>query len=138
VKHGAAIRGRKRPGAYTSWAQMRSRCNNHNVPEYARYGGRGIRVCDRWSDFQAFLDDMGDRPPGTSIERKDVHGDYTPENCYWATRAQQARNTTRTRMVSLGGVSKPLCDWIADLGLNGNTVRVRLHRGWRVEEALTK
>lgn len=135
LKHGYAPR-KVRGGTYTSWAQMRSRCNNHNVPEYKWYGGRGIRVCERWSSFEAFLEDMGERPEGTSIERKDVNGDYCKSNCRWATRAEQARNTTRTRLVTFRGETKPLCDWIAELGLNKSTVGVRLHRGCTPAEAL--
>jgi hypothetical protein len=107
------------------------------VPEYKRYGGRGITVCERWKSYEAFLEDMGPRPVGSSIDRIDVNGNYEPGNCRWATKAEQVRNTRRNHLITLAGVTKPLCDWVAELGLNRNTVSVRLFRGWPVEKALT-
>lgn len=79
---------------YTVWLAMKDRCRNQNNPHYKNYGGRGIKVCDRWSqDFLNFLDDMGERPgPGYSIDRIDNDGDYCPGNCKWATRHEQNIN----------------------------------------------
>ena len=74
---------------------MRSRCNNPNATGYERYGGVGITVDLRWNDFLACLADMGERPEGTSIDRIDPHGDYTPSNCRWATPTEQ--NTQNRR-----------------------------------------
>lgn len=91
VKHGHA-RG-KGSREYTSWTGMKKRCYNPNHPMYDLYGGRGIRVCACWRrSFSAFLADMGERPPGTSIDRIDPNGDYEPGNCRWATQSEQMRN----------------------------------------------
>ncbi|WGL30440.1 HNH endonuclease [Synechococcus phage S-CRES2] len=78
--------------AYTSWANMKQRCLNKNKPEYHHYGGRGIGVCQEWLEFDNFAKDMGERPPGLTLERRDVNGDYCLENCFWATREQQDYN----------------------------------------------
>jgi len=77
---------------YSSWAGMKDRCTNQNHKSYNNYGGRGITVCERWMDFRNFLEDMGERPEGMSIDRIDVNGDYEPGNCRWATAEQQSLN----------------------------------------------
>ena len=91
TKHGHNQRG-ERSSTYTSWRAMINRCTLPGAHAYRWYGARGISVCDRWSTFDAFLADMGPRPPGMTIERLNVNGNYEPTNCVWATWETQARN----------------------------------------------
>lgn len=86
---------------YVVWLAIKARCLNPKNPGFKNYGGRGIRVCDRWMVFENFLADMGERPPGTSIDRIDNDCGYEPGNCRWATPIEQGQNTRRCRMSSL-------------------------------------
>ena len=127
---------------YRVWAAMRDRCTNPNTKAWDKYGGRGIAICDRWREnFQAFYDDMGPRPEGKkngralySVERKDVNGDYCPENCYWADNDEQARNRTDNVMVTVDGRQMCLFDAAEHLGLSYGLVVGRRHRGWSEDE----
>jgi hypothetical protein len=85
-------KGGKHTRTYLAWFNMKQRCLRPGATHYAKYGGRGIKVCDRWLNFLNFLLDMGECPDGLTIERMDVDGNYEPSNCYWATRSEQMRN----------------------------------------------
>jgi len=116
---------------------MLQRCDDAKCKSYPYYGGRGITVCDRWRQFENFLADMGKRPRGMSIERKDNDGNYEPGNCKWATRSEQARNTRRTVHVTVAGRTMRLRTACEERGLSYNMVRQRLQTyGWSVERAL--
>lgn len=90
-RHGHAKNG-KWTSTYRSWNGMRTRCNNPNSHDYEYYGGRGIKVCKRWSKYESFLEDMGERPDGMTLDRRDNGRSYTPSNCRWATHSEQNRN----------------------------------------------
>lgn len=89
--HGHNRTGKASP-TWKSWAAMLKRCRNPRHVSYQDYGGRGIKVCERWASFDSFLADMGERPDGKTLDRKDVNGDYEPGNCRWATRSEQQKN----------------------------------------------
>jgi hypothetical protein len=133
IRHGGSTRPE-----YKHWLNLISRCENPGMTGFKDYGGRGIKVCARWrASFQHFLDDMGARPaPGYSVDRIDVNGDYTPENCRWATRTTQGRNKRFNRVVEVDGESMTLAEAVERRGLKYNTVLYRLLRGKSVVEAL--
>lgn len=124
-------------GTYNTWVNMISRCKYENLPAYKDYGGRGITVCERWMDFQNFLDDMGTRPAGTSIDRINNDGNYEPGNCRWATGVEQCKNRRSNRMLTLNGKTMCLTDWCSEFGITRAAVTFRLKRGWTLEKSLS-
>lgn len=125
---------------YSIWLAIKQRTGNHKHKNFADYGGRGIKMCDRWRESaEAFFADMGERPtPKHTVERRDNDGDYEPGNCYWATRAEQNENTRQTRILEFNGVRLSVGKWAKRLGIQRKTITSRLDRlGWSVERALT-
>lgn len=97
LRHGHTI-GREYSPTYRSWQSMRARCRYVHRDVEGKYVGRGIQCCERWQQFDCFLEDMGERPSGTTLDRIDNDGSYTPGNCRWATPVEQARNRRNTRL----------------------------------------
>lgn len=136
LAHGHA-RNHKRTREYVAWLNMRQRCTDPNTNSYERYGGRGIRVCDRWTaSFEAFLEDMGVKPGvGYSIDRIDNDGNYEPGNCRWASPTEQRRNMSSNHIVEIEGHPYALSEACERLGLKYNNVRTRILRGKTFDEA---
>lgn len=134
----ARTHGLSGTSVYQVWRDMLRRCENPNEPSYENYGARGISVCARWHDVTMFALDMGEPSQGQTIERIDVNGDYEPGNCRWATVREQLRNTWRNHYVDIDGKSMCLQDVALAHGIKAPTLRKRLKRGWRIEDALMK
>ena len=125
--------------AWISWQAMWSRCVHSSCNGYELYGGRGVRVCERWQDFRLFLEDMGERPKGFQLDRIDSDGHYSPENCRWLSPQEQARNQRSNYMIEWKGKRKCLSDWAKAVGIKHSTLHRRIRDyGWSVERALTE
>jgi hypothetical protein len=123
---------------YERWKSMISRTTLPSNESYHHYGGRGIKVCERWRDFRNFAEDMGPTfSPELELERIDNNLGYSKENCAWKTRKQQQRNKSSNHLVTWHGCTQTVQDWAEMLGLLPNTLIMRLRRGWSVERALT-
>lgn len=135
-KHGDSAGGQTKE--YRTWVGIRRRTTSESAQNSKYYLGRGITVCARWQNFENFLEDMGRAPsPDHSIDRIDNDGNYEPENCCWATRAEQMSNTRLTVHLEYDGQNLTQEEWGRKTGLGGTTICKRLKRGWTVEQALT-
>ncbi len=132
------VHGESKPrtGEYKTWMSMHERCANPTSPAFRHYGGRGIKVCERWASFENFLADMGRRPPGLQIERIDNDRGYSPENCKWATRTENTRNRRVARMVTLDGKRIHIFEACDRLGMSRKTVLAKIRRGLSPDEAI--
>ena len=123
---------------YRIWHAMISRCTNPSTASWQHYGARGITVCERWRSFSNFFADMGHRPKGHSLDRKDNNAGYSPENCRWVTIEIQTRNRRSTKSISFNGKTQCIEDWAVELGLPSRRIARRLRDGMSVERALSR
>lgn len=130
--------GKYRSPEYAIWSAMRTRCLSPNHKQWHRYGGRGIKVCERWlKSFANFIQDMGERPSDQyTLERVDNNGNYEPQNCLWVTREQQSNNMARNRLITIDGETHNTTQWAKIVGLNRGTINYRLCMGWPEREAI--
>jgi hypothetical protein len=118
---------------YNCWNSMMVRCRS---TKSKRYGGRGIKVCERWQTFENFYADMGPRPTENhSLDRINNEGNYEPSNCRWATWTQQARNKSNCHVLTVGSESFTIAEWAERTGIGKTTIRERIRRGWSPERA---
>lgn len=122
---------------YSAWHSMKQRCSNPNVPAYPHYGGRGIKVCPQWESFEQFLADMGECPPGLTLERKDNELGYNPDNCIWADTTAQANNKRSCVRITYAGKTQNITQWAAELNLPRHLLYHRFAAGWPAEKAFT-
>lgn len=124
---------------YARWKSMMQRCHDKDHVGYARYGGAGVTVCERWHDFASFLTDMGECP-GKSMTLDRIRNalGYEPGNCRWATKAEQSRNRSRCILLTHNGITQNITDWALALGMRPQTLTERLRLGWAPERALTQ
>lgn len=118
---------------FSSWCSMRDRCLSRTNKSYKHYGGRGIGIDPRWDDFKNFFADMGCRPAGTTLERKNNDKGYGPDNCVWATVVEQQRNTRRTpknKKITVAGTTRSLSEWLILSGISYSAYTTRKWRGW--------
>lgn len=130
--------GMRRSAEYRIWTHIKTRCLNPKSKFFARYGGRGIRMCDAWANsFEAFYRDMGKRPsPKHSIDRIDNDGDYESSNCRWATQAVQSSNRSTVKMIEHGGIKDTIAGWSRMTGIPYLKLRRRLVDGWPIASAI--
>ena len=130
--------GMSRTRIRQAWINMHARCYEPNNEKYLRYGARGIVVCRRWHDFNAFYEDMGDAPQGMTLDRIDNNNNYSKSNCRWATPRQQARNRSSNRLIEYEGVTKSLIEWSEYTGIKYITLQKRLQSNWPIKKLLSK
>lgn len=130
--------GRSKTKVYASYHSMRSRVLNSADLHFKCYGGRGITICQRWLDsFEAFYDDMAKSwRPKLTLDRKDVNGNYCPENCCWATRTEQNNNKRTNRYITYEGATRTVAQWAAHVGLPWEVVYRRVRNGWDFKRVL--
>jgi len=138
TKARATKHGKADTQIHRAWSHMRSRCENSSDKDFKNYGGRGIKVCERWQDFASFYADMGERPsPRHSLGRIDNDGNYEPNNVRWETTVEQANNRRNTRLVTHNGETLSLSQWGRRIGVSSGALAERIARGMTPELAVT-
>lgn len=140
TKKSNTTHGKSKTREYRTWAGIKERCYSPKKPVYKHYGGRGIKVCDRWLEsFENFFEDMGLKPsPKHSIERKNTNGNYEPSNCVWATQLEQMHNFGKNVNVEINGEIKCIAEWARGVNMKEATFRARIRAGWDPIVALSK
>ena len=136
MKHPNSTHGMFGTPTYGSWVAMKQRCNNKNKIYYSNYGGRGIVVCDSWQHFEAFLDDMGERPEGCELDRINTDEGYNKANCRWVDRATNMRNRRCTRKANINGEVLTLMQISERYNLTYEALKSRWKKGDRDEELI--
>lgn len=139
VTQGKANRTHGKTGArvYRIWLHIKDRCQNPKHVHFASYGGRGVGLCESWSSFENFFADMGEPPSKASIERIDNDKGYEPDNCRWATPAEQSRNKRNNVLLTHDGRTLCLTDWAEVVSMPRPTLAARIRAGWSADRALT-
>jgi hypothetical protein len=137
TKHGHARKGHP-TATWHTWQSMKRRCLNPKRNDFYLYGGRGIAVCERWMEFENFLDDMGEKPNGLSLGRIDNSGNYCPENCEWQTSEEQGSNKRNNHIIEFDGKKQTVSQWARFLECNPDVLFCRLRRGWSETRTLTQ
>lgn len=137
--HGEHPKNGKQTPEYTAWCSMKSRCYQKTNKRYNEWGGKGVKVCERWlNSYIDFLSDMGRKPsPIHSLDRyPNKYGNYEPSNCRWATPKEQSNNTSRNVFISLYGINRTAPEWSVVTGIKRGTICHRVNKGWKVLDAL--
>ena len=137
-RHGHCANGTRTP-TWRSWISMIKRCTDKTNVSYARYGGAGIKICERWIFFEHFLKDMGNRPEGKTLDRfPNKSGNYEKSNCRWADKHAQSTNKRSNVFLTYQGVTLCISDWENKFNFGKGTLRHRLRAGWDLERAFTE
>ena len=134
--YGNTKHGRYGAPGYFVWRNMKQRCLNPNTLDFSYYGGRGIKVCERWMKYENFFADMGEPPTGKQLDRVDNDKNYEPDNCKWVTRKQNCRNRRSNLLLTYKGKTQSAVEWSEELDIKAATIRIRKAKGKTDAEAL--